>query len=44
MLMADNEKFKEEFNWWYLIAIVITLVAFPLMHILGGWYVYFFSN
>ncbi|MFC4701739.1 hypothetical protein ACFO4O_16425 [Glaciecola siphonariae] len=42
--MADNEDFKEVFNWWYLLVIVLALVAFPMLHILAGWYVFFFSN
>jgi hypothetical protein len=33
--MANNEEFKEVFNWWYLLGIVGALVAFPLLHILA---------
>lgn len=43
-IVADNEEFKEKFNWWYMLGIVLALVAFPLLHILSGWYVFFFSN
>lgn len=42
--MGDNAEFKEVFNWWYFLGIVAALVAFPLLHILAGWYVFFFSN
>ncbi|MFT6270164.1 MAG: hypothetical protein ACJAVV_002993 [Alphaproteobacteria bacterium] len=42
--MGDNTEFKEVFNWWYLFGIVGVLVAFPLLHILAGWYVFFFSK
>nr|WP_277750979.1 hypothetical protein [Ningiella ruwaisensis] len=42
--MANNEEHKEAFNWWYFFGIVGALVAFPLLHILAGWYVFFFSH
>ncbi|WP_371195567.1 hypothetical protein [Glaciecola sp. SC05] len=42
--MAKNEEFKEVFNWWYLVGIVLALVAFPLTHILAGVYVFLLSH
>ncbi|WP_284731244.1 hypothetical protein [Glaciecola sp. XM2] len=42
--MANDKGFKEVFNWWYFLGIVLALVSFPLVHILAGWYVFFFSN
>jgi hypothetical protein len=42
--MSDDKAFKEVFNWWYFLGIVLALVAFPLLHILAGWYVFFFQN
>jgi len=42
--MAENEDFKETFNWWYVLAILGALLAFPLMHVIAGWYVFFFSS
>ncbi|MFT5278370.1 MAG: hypothetical protein ACI8VI_002015 [Granulosicoccus sp.] len=42
--MGDETDFKEVFNGWYFIAILVVLVALPLMHILAGWYVFFFSK
>ncbi len=42
--MGENTEFSEVFNWWYFFGIVGALVAFPLMHILAGWYVFFLSN
>lgn len=41
--MSGNEEFKEDFNWWYLLAIVVALVAFPLLPTLAGWYAFYFS-
>ncbi|WP_395341523.1 hypothetical protein PN836_019460 [Ningiella sp. W23] len=42
--MSEDKEFKEVFNWWYFFGIVGALAIFPLMHILAGWYVFFFSN
>lgn len=42
--MGDGTEFKEAFNWWYVLAILGALVAFPLLHVLAGWYVFFFSH
>ncbi|MDM7860246.1 hypothetical protein QTP81_06535 [Alteromonas sp. ASW11-36] len=42
--MADNSEFKEVYNWWYFLAALGTLVALPLMHIVLGWIVFFFSH
>ena len=42
--MSNDTEFKEVFNGWYLLAILVTLLALPLMHIISGWYVLFFSN
>lgn len=42
--MGDNTEFKDVFNWWYFLAILGALLAFPLLHILAGWYVFFFSH
>lgn len=42
--MSDDTEFKEVFNPWYFLGILVTLLVFPLMHILAGWYVFFFSN
>jgi hypothetical protein len=41
--MSDDTEFKEVFNWWYFFAIVVTLVAFPLLHIVA-WAVKMFLN
>ncbi|WP_281358651.1 hypothetical protein [Alteromonas ponticola] len=40
--MADNIKFNEPFNWWYFFAIIAVLVALPLMHIIAGWFTFWF--
>ena len=40
--MTENTEFKEVFNWWYFIGIVVTLLAFPLLHVLAGWYAFVF--
>lgn len=42
--MGDNTEFKEVFNWWYFLGILGVLLVFPLLHILAGWYVFFFSH
>ena len=42
--MADEGNFKEVFNWWYFLGILLAFVAFPLLHILGGVYVYVIGN
>jgi hypothetical protein len=42
--MSNDTEFKEAFNGWYLLVILGTLLALPLMHIVSGWYVFFFSN
>lgn len=42
--MGDSKEFKEVFNVWYFFGILAALVAFPLLHILAGWWVFFFSN
>ncbi|WP_261348343.1 hypothetical protein [Alteromonas oceanisediminis] len=42
--MGNNSDFKEAFNWWYFGAILVTLLALPLMHVILGWIVFFFSN
>lgn len=36
--MSGNEDFKEVFNWWYVLAILVTLVALPLLPTLTGIY------
>lgn len=41
--MGDHTQFKEGFNGWYFIGILAVLVTLPLMHIVVGWYVFFFS-
>ena len=41
--MADDTDFKEPFNWWYLLLIVLALLV-PLTHIVAGWFVFFFSK
>ena len=38
--MAGNEDFKEVFNWWYFLAIVVALVEFPLLPTLAGIFTY----
>lgn len=38
--MAEHGEFKEVFNWWYFLACVVTLVAFPLMHVIAGWFTF----
>jgi hypothetical protein len=40
--MSDDTEFREVFNGWYAIGIVGALVAFSLMHVIAGWYVFFF--
>ena len=42
--MADDGEFNEAFNWWYFLGIVLALLAFPLMHIVAGIYVFLVSN
>jgi hypothetical protein len=42
--MSDDTEFKEVFNWWYFFGIVGALIALPLLHIIAGWYVFFFSK
>ena len=42
--MADDGEFKEVFNVWYFLAAIATLLAFPLMHILLGWYTFVISQ
>ena len=42
--MSNDTEFKEVFNGWYFLGVLVILLAFPLMHILAGWYVFFFSN
>lgn len=33
--MGSDTEFKEVFNWWYFLGILIALLAFPLLHILA---------
>lgn len=33
--MSNDAEFKELFNWWYFLGILVALVAFPLLHILA---------
>ncbi|GEM_PF-254302 len=42
--MSDDGNFKEAFNWWYVLGILLALLAFPLMHIVAGVYVFILSN
>ncbi|MGQ8366857.1 hypothetical protein [Glaciecola sp. 1036] len=42
--MADHGNFKEAFNWWYFLGILLALLAFPLMHIVAGIWVFFLSK
>jgi hypothetical protein len=42
--MSNDTEFKEVFNGWYFLGGLVVLLALPLMHILAGWYVFFFSN
>jgi len=42
--MSNDTEFKEVFNGWYFLGVLGVLLALPLMHILAGWYVFFFSN
>lgn len=42
--MSNDTEFKEVFNGWYFGGGLVVLLALPLMHILAGWYVFFFSN
>jgi len=42
--MGEDTEFKEAFNGWYLLIILAVLLAFPLLHVLAGWYVFFFSR
>lgn len=42
--MSESGSFKEVFNWWYFFGILLALLAFPLMHIIAGIYVFMISN
>lgn len=42
--MADNSEFKEVYNWQYFFLALGVLVMIPLMHIVLGWYVFYFSH
>ena len=36
--MGQQTEFKEVFSWWYLLAALVTLLAFPLLHVIAGWF------
>lgn len=38
--MADNSEFKEVYNKWYFLGSLVTLLAFPLLHIICGWFAF----
>ena len=42
--MSNDENFKDPFNIYYLLAAAGVLVAMPLLNVLGGWYVFYFSK
>ena len=42
--MADNSNFKEVYIWWYFFGSIAVLVAFPLMHIIAGWFTFYIGK
>lgn len=39
--MQQNTSLKDPFNFKYLLAVLVTLLALPLMHPILGWFVYY---
>jgi hypothetical protein len=42
--MSNEENFKDPFNMVYFLAALGVLVAMPLLNVLCGWYVFYFSK
>lgn len=39
----DNEELRDPFNFSYLLAALVVLLALPLMHIIIGWKIFYFN-
>jgi hypothetical protein len=40
-LEQQNESLNDPFSFGYLLAILVTLLALPLMHVILGWLVFY---
>lgn len=38
--MHQDNELKDPFNWGYFIAVLVVLLALPLMHVILGWLVF----
>jgi hypothetical protein len=39
--MEDDNSLLDPFNWGYLIVALVVLLAFPLLHVILGWFVFY---
>ncbi len=42
--MSSDTNFKDPFNVWYFLAAIGILVALPLLNVICGWFVFYFSK
>ncbi len=38
--MAGDDNFKESYNMWWFLGSVAVLIAFPLLHVICGWFTF----